>query len=41
MSYRETTAAGLAEMKISTTGNEVDYSPVPTDGAQKAAEMIA
>jgi len=41
MSYKETTSVALAEKVISTIGSEVDYLPVPTDGAQKATEIIS
>jgi len=41
MRYRQTTPAGLAEMVFSNIGRQVDYSPMPIDGAQKAAEIIA
>jgi predicted glycosyltransferase len=40
MRYYETTPKLLAEQVISSLGTEVSYDPIPTDGAQKAAEII-
>jgi hypothetical protein len=40
MSYSETTPVTLAERVISNLGKKVSYPPIPTDGAQKAAELI-
>jgi UDP:flavonoid glycosyltransferase YjiC (YdhE family) len=41
MSYYQTTPANLAEKIISNLGKEVKYATIPTDGAQKAAELIS
>jgi UDP-N-acetylglucosamine:LPS N-acetylglucosamine transferase len=41
MRYKETTPDSLAKMVISNIGTEVDYLPMPVDGARKAAEIIA
>jgi predicted glycosyltransferase len=41
MCYRETTPDGLAAMALSHIGSEVDYPAIQTDGARKAAEVIA
>jgi predicted glycosyltransferase len=41
MSYSETTPALLAEEVISNIGRTVSYPPIPTDGAQKTAQLIA
>ena len=40
MSYSETTPVTLADQVISNLGKEVSYPPIPTDGAQKAAQLI-
>jgi len=40
MSYSETTPTALAAKVISNLGKKVSYPPIPTDGAQKAAELI-
>ena len=41
MSYSQTTPMSLAEKVFSNLGKEVTYTPVPTEGAQKAAELIS
>lgn len=41
MTYSETTPESLAEAIFSHIGKEVTYTPIPTDGAQKAAELIS
>ncbi len=41
MSYSETTPAALAEEVISNIGRPVSYSAIPSDGAQKAAQLIS
>lgn len=40
MSYSETTPQSLAEAIIAHIGKEVNYADIPTDGAQKAAQLI-
>lgn len=40
MVYSQTTPEILAEKVIANLGKEVDYPPIPTDGAQKAAQLI-
>jgi predicted glycosyltransferase len=40
MIFTQTTPAQLAEKVISHLGKDVDYAPIPTDGAQKAAKII-
>ena len=40
MLYSQTTPSILAEKVISNLGNEVSYAHIPTDGAQKAAQLI-
>lgn len=40
MSYSEATPAFLAEKAISNIGRTVSYPPIPTEGAQKAAQLI-
>lgn len=40
MQYSETTPELLAEKMISNIGKEVTYAPIPTNGAQKAAQLI-
>jgi UDP-N-acetylglucosamine:LPS N-acetylglucosamine transferase len=40
MTYSHTTPQSLAEKVISNIGKEVNYKPIPTDGARKAAELI-
>jgi len=40
MMYSQTTAVDLAEKIISHLGRDVTYAPVPTDGAQKAGQII-
>ncbi len=40
MQYSQTTPELLAEKVISHMGKEVTYAPIPTDGAQKAAQLI-
>jgi UDP:flavonoid glycosyltransferase YjiC (YdhE family) len=40
MTYSRTTPESLAEAIISNIGKEVTYAPIPTDGAQKAAQLI-
>lgn len=40
MIYSKTTPESLAEAIISNIGKKVTYPPIPTDGAQKAAELI-
>ena len=41
MSYSQTTPITLAEKVISNLGKEVTYAPIPTDGAQRAAQLIS
>ena len=41
MTYSKTTPESLAEAIISNIGKEVTYAPIPTDGAQKAAQLIS
>ena len=41
MSYSNTTPAGLAEAAVAAMGRQVDYPPIQTDGARKAAAIIA
>lgn len=40
MSYSETTPTALAAKVIATIGKATAYPPIPTDGAQKAAQLI-
>ncbi len=40
MSYYETTPEVLAEKVIANLGKDVKYAQIPTDGAQKAAQLI-
>ncbi len=40
MTYSQTTPESLAEKVISNIGKKVTYKPIPTDGAQKAAQLI-
>ena len=40
MTYSKTTPQSLAEKVISNIGKKVTYKPIPTDGAQKAAQLI-
>ena len=40
MSYRRTTPELLAKHMVANLGKEVTYAPIPTDGAQKAAQLI-
>jgi UDP:flavonoid glycosyltransferase YjiC (YdhE family) len=40
MTYSQTSPESLAEQVISNIGKKVTYKPIPTDGAQKAAELI-
>ncbi len=40
MTYSRTTPQSLAEQVISNIGKEVNYKPIPTDGAKRAAELI-
>jgi UDP:flavonoid glycosyltransferase YjiC (YdhE family) len=40
MSYSKTNPSSLAEAVIANIGKEVDYPHIPTDGAQKAAELL-
>ncbi|MBC7235292.1 MAG: hypothetical protein H5T69_05580 [Chloroflexi bacterium] len=41
MSYSETTPESLAEAILVNLGREIKYPPIPTDGAQRAAEIIS
>jgi UDP-N-acetylglucosamine:LPS N-acetylglucosamine transferase len=41
MVYSETTPEILAEKVIANLGKEVNYPPIPVDGAQKAAQLIS
>ncbi len=41
MEYASTTAESLAEAIINNLGKEVNYMDIPTDGAQKAAQLIS
>jgi UDP:flavonoid glycosyltransferase YjiC (YdhE family) len=41
MRYYETTPESLAEQVVSDLGKEVTHAPIPTDGAEKAAGVIA
>ncbi len=41
MTYSKTTPESLAEAIMSNIGKEVTYRPIPTDGAQKAAQLIS
>ena len=38
--YTKTTPKSLAKVVISNIGKEVNYAIIPTDGAQKAAQLI-
>jgi len=40
MLYSETTPETLAESVVENLGRQVDYEPIPTDGAMKAARLI-
>lgn len=40
MQYSQTTHETLAEMIVSNIGKEVTYPPIPTDGTQRAAQLI-
>jgi len=40
MLYSQTAPESLAEKAISILGKEVSYAPIPTDGAQRAAQLI-
>jgi len=40
MTYSQTTPQSLAEKVISNIGKKVTYKAIPTDGAQKAAQLI-
>jgi predicted glycosyltransferase len=40
MSYKTATPESLADAVVSNIGKEVDYVPIATDGAQKAAQYI-
>ena len=40
MIYSQTSPEHLAEQVISNIGKKVTYKPIPTDGAQKAAQLI-
>jgi len=40
MTYSKTTPKSLAKVVISNIGKEVNYAIIPTDGAQKAAQLI-
>ncbi len=40
MQYSQSTPELLAEKVISNIGREVNYKPIPTDGAHKAAQLI-
>jgi len=40
MLYTQTTPESLAEKALSILGKEVSYAPIPTDGAQRAAQLI-
>ncbi len=40
MQYSQTTPEVLAENVISNIGKKVTYASIPTDGAQKAAQLI-
>lgn len=40
MSFRETTPETLAEKVITNIGKEVNYASIPTDGAQKGAQLV-
>ena len=40
MSYSKTNPSSLAEAVIANIGKEVDYPHIPSDGAQKAAELL-
>ncbi|MCK4309426.1 MAG: hypothetical protein KAW42_05585 [Candidatus Atribacteria bacterium] len=41
MMFSQTTPMSLAEKVISNLGKKVTYAPIPTDGAQKAAQLIS
>jgi hypothetical protein len=41
MLYSQTTPEFLAEKAISILGKEVSYSAIPTDGAERAAQLIS
>lgn len=41
MGYGETTAASLARTVVANLGREVNYLAIPTDGARKAAQIVA
>jgi UDP-N-acetylglucosamine:LPS N-acetylglucosamine transferase len=40
MRYHQTSPESLADTILAHIGKEVDWKPIPTDGAQKAAELI-
>jgi len=41
MSFSETTPSSLATAILANLGREVSYPPIPTGGAQRAAELLA
>ncbi len=41
MDYRDATASIVADALVEELGRTVDYLPVPTDGAQRAAQLVA
>ena len=41
MDYREATASLIADALVEELGRSVDYLPVPTDGARRAAQLVA
>jgi predicted glycosyltransferase len=41
MMFSQTTPMSLAEKVISNLGKKITYAPIPTDGAQKAAQLIS
>jgi UDP-N-acetylglucosamine:LPS N-acetylglucosamine transferase len=41
MVYSQTTANILADMVIANLGKEVNYNPIPVNGAQKATQFIS
>jgi hypothetical protein len=41
MVYSQTTPEILAEKVIANLGMEVNYPPIPVNGAQKAAQLIS
>lgn len=40
MQFSQTTPETLAGMAIANIGREVDFEPIPTDGALKAVQII-